>query len=90
MTAQTASYGLNASVLSHQARLHRVHHSYSAQLQITSVAMKNREKKLTTCSAAVAKIESLVFEKMASSQEISELSSSTLLTRPFKVTQQQQ
>jgi hypothetical protein len=38
----------------------------------------------------VAKIASLVFEKMASSQEISELSSSTLLTSPFKEPQQQQ
>jgi hypothetical protein len=43
-----------------------------------------------TCSAAVAKIESLVFEKMASSQEIDEFYSSTLLARPFKVLKQQE
>jgi hypothetical protein len=90
MTAQTAAHGLNASVSSHQARLHLVHHQYSAQSRIASVAMKNREKKLMTCSAALGKIESLVFEKMASSQEISELSSSILLLRPLKVLQQQQ
>jgi hypothetical protein len=91
LITQTASYGVNASISSHQARLHRVHHPYFSSIANNiSRHEKSQEKKLMTCSAAVVKIESLVFEKMASSQEIDELSSSTLLSRPLKVPQQQQ
>jgi hypothetical protein len=65
LTAQTASYRLNANVSSHQARLHRVYHQYFNSIKkCISRHEKSREKKLTTCSAAVAKIESLVFEKV--------------------------
>jgi hypothetical protein len=86
MTAQTAAHGLNASVSLHQAQLHRVHHPNSALFENALVAweeiddMQRRGGK--NCKPR--------FWESAWSQEISELFSFTLLTRPSKVPQQQQ